>query len=487
MSGFEVAGLALAVLPLLVSAAEHYDDCIRPILRYRKIVKDIQLFQRRLEVQQALFKNQCRIVLEGIVDHDAAVRMLAVGHDDPLWRDADLERQLNESFGECLRSWVTSIDLTSEKLQEIEKESRKLQAMIDPAQTLKRRLAKKILYCLSESPLERYIASLRDLNDDFIKISNQITFKNVLQSTSFNAPGKVHDKGLLTYKKIREASAKVYEALGKACTKHSEHLALFCIDPVDPTDELRGSDLCTQIKFKIAFSRKPLLSLDSQRSSDQEEPMWFMIDTITDDAVVVRSAYPTDVLPRLIPQTLKRELDIASAQPAKKTQKSVHFQTIDTPHRWRRPEQDHTTELVPVQQLRKDFCDLLREQSRTSNPEHACLCMLENAGNIKHRVYRPPKDKCYTSKQRKSLEELMTSTYSPLGDLSMFEKFRLAKSLAITVLRYFSTPWLASAWRSNDIFFFGTDSVADQQKTLDLSLPHINARVKDSISLTGQS
>lgn len=189
MSGIEVTGLALAILPLLVSAAEHYGDCMKPILRYRKIVKEIQLFRRKLEVQKAIFKNQCRMVLEGAIEHDAAVRMLAVGSDDPLWRSNDLEMQLDEQLGNSKGPCVTSIELISEKLQEIERESAGLQTMIDTGRNLKRRLAKKILFCLSQSPLERYIASLRDWNDDFMKISNQTRAENAFRVSSHNAQG----------------------------------------------------------------------------------------------------------------------------------------------------------------------------------------------------------------------------------------------------------------------------------------------------------
>ncbi len=82
---------------------------------------------------------------------------------------------------------------------------------------------------------------------------------------------------------VREASTKVYEALLRACTKHSEHLALLCIEPIYESIKPPNSN---QIKFRIAFSRFPLTGIANETSvSDQDEPMWFMIDSLRDESI----------------------------------------------------------------------------------------------------------------------------------------------------------------------------------------------------------
>lgn len=283
MSGVEVAGLAIALLPILISAAEQYNNCIRPILRYRKVAKDVQIFQRSLEVQKTIFRNQGRILLEGVVNHDDALRMLEVGSIDPLWRNTGLEAKLAEQLGSSKEACVTSIELINEKLQKIAEESRRLQDVVDTKQEVKRRVAKKILFCLSESPLEKYISSLRDFNDDFIKISSQMTNANALRVRHSNQPPKIQDKGISKYTTVREASAKVYQALARACTKHSEHLALFCFNPLWDTHDENSS---LQVKFRIAITRVPLAATASTQVSDQAEPIWFIIDTVSASAVV---------------------------------------------------------------------------------------------------------------------------------------------------------------------------------------------------------
>ena len=131
MSGAEtVAGLVLGVLPLLVVAAEHYDQCFRPFVRYKKIAKEADHFRDQLNIQKTIFRNQCRLLLEQIVEHDAAARMLK-GPDDPLWHDAALDAKLNQLLGESREACVAAIKIIEQRLQDIQNESEELWTALD--------------------------------------------------------------------------------------------------------------------------------------------------------------------------------------------------------------------------------------------------------------------------------------------------------------------------------------------------------------------
>ena len=89
----EVVGVVLAILPLIISAAENYECCFRPIERYCHFSSRLDRFQQRFGIQRTIFRNQCRILLEDIVEHDVAIGML----DDrahPGWNDESIEKQL---------------------------------------------------------------------------------------------------------------------------------------------------------------------------------------------------------------------------------------------------------------------------------------------------------------------------------------------------------------------------------------------------------
>ncbi len=55
MSGFEVVGVVFGVLPILISAAEHYEDVFRPFKRYKKFAPELEEYQKKLGIQKAIF------------------------------------------------------------------------------------------------------------------------------------------------------------------------------------------------------------------------------------------------------------------------------------------------------------------------------------------------------------------------------------------------------------------------------------------------
>lgn len=134
MSGVEtVAGLALGVLPLLTSAAEHYDDCLRPFIRYKNFAKEADRFRNLLGIQKTIFRNQCRILLEEIVEHDVASSMLngPSGANHPSWSEVELEKQLSHLLGNSRDACITTVEMIEERLRDIEGESQDLETTID--------------------------------------------------------------------------------------------------------------------------------------------------------------------------------------------------------------------------------------------------------------------------------------------------------------------------------------------------------------------
>lgn len=127
MSGAEVA---LALLPLLISAVEHYNDCFRPLIRYRKFTSELDRFQQRLKIQKAIFRNQCRMLLENAVSQDVANKMLQ--ERNPLsWHNAETEKLLIKQLGFSTEACIAVVELIEERLRDIEKESISFGAIVD--------------------------------------------------------------------------------------------------------------------------------------------------------------------------------------------------------------------------------------------------------------------------------------------------------------------------------------------------------------------
>ena len=133
MSGVEaVAGLVLGILPLLISAAEHYDDTLRPFERYKNFEKEADRFQGQLGIQKVIYRNQCRILLEEIIEHDVASSMLhgPSGPTHPSWSDVELEEQLSQLLGESRDACVTTVEMIEQRLGDIDGESQDLATTI---------------------------------------------------------------------------------------------------------------------------------------------------------------------------------------------------------------------------------------------------------------------------------------------------------------------------------------------------------------------
>ena len=130
MSGFEVAGLALAVLPVLMAAAQQYNDSLGPLSRYKRFAREARSYSRELEVQRTIFRNECRNLLEEVVDHDTASGMLNA-LDQQAWEDKKLDKQLAQLLGDSLEACITIIRLIEERLLDISGETEGFKSIVE--------------------------------------------------------------------------------------------------------------------------------------------------------------------------------------------------------------------------------------------------------------------------------------------------------------------------------------------------------------------
>ena len=130
MAGIEVAGLALAVLPILATAAQQYNNCASPLKRYKRFTAEAQDYYQELGIQKAIFRDQCRNLLEEVVDHDAATSMLN-SLTQTSWADRKLDAQIALLLGESLEACLAVIQLIEQRLQAITAESQRFKSVVD--------------------------------------------------------------------------------------------------------------------------------------------------------------------------------------------------------------------------------------------------------------------------------------------------------------------------------------------------------------------
>jgi len=211
-------------------------------------------------------------------------------------------------------------------------------------------------------------------------------------------------------------------------------------------------------------------------AADPGDLIWFVVDSTSGDAMqFVRSDAPGNGQDNLS-QSLKRHIEPPSGAPQKKPKKSVRFQSgVLAPAC---PQILSTaaiaTTILSNDSMRKDFCDVIRRRFREPIEASECVGMLDHTDSCRNSVYPSSNKRCLQTRQAISLEQLISGV-SAVGRASLYDRLHLAKTLAIAVLQYHSTPWLKMSWRSEDVYFFGDDLI---QQPPSLSSPHLNVKVK---------
>lgn len=65
----EVA-IVLAVLPLIISAAENYKNVYLPFERFRNFAPEVRHFLCKLKIQRTLFREECRLLLAQVAGNE---------------------------------------------------------------------------------------------------------------------------------------------------------------------------------------------------------------------------------------------------------------------------------------------------------------------------------------------------------------------------------------------------------------------------------
>ncbi|GKU02772.1 hypothetical protein FLAG1_06645 [Fusarium langsethiae] len=259
MPGFEVAGIVLGSLPLLVTALETYCKFMRD---WGKVPLELKSLHRQLTTERAKLYNVCNLLIVDVVPQRDIEPML-LGPFGPLWRVSEtneiIRRRLWDSYG----PFEATIREIKEALEAI---MRQLRVQISEDGQVewvnKNRMTqefKKLLYRLHRD----------DYKDDIATISKGISDLHALanQSIILEPSRRKQSRGKL-FKILRDLSTSIYRAL---CS------SILCTDVHD-----------TKSVKRVSFGIKQSLSfMSSTRSThDIKEAMASSSRSATDVAFV---------------------------------------------------------------------------------------------------------------------------------------------------------------------------------------------------------
>ena len=122
MSGFEIAGVVLGSLPIVVSALQVYIKGASTMQKWRFYARELRSLIRTLETEHAKLQNVCEKLLMGIVPETQIEIMI----NDPLglaWQNRDVSAKIR------LRLWRSS-KIFEENLQDMEETMEELKSKL---------------------------------------------------------------------------------------------------------------------------------------------------------------------------------------------------------------------------------------------------------------------------------------------------------------------------------------------------------------------
>jgi hypothetical protein len=126
----EPLGLICAVLPLIVTVAEHFGEAAIPFSRHRMFVSEAANIASTLKIQRVIFRAANRRLLGRCVGEELSAQMLD-NERHPLWADKIIELQLRQRLGDSLDATTEAVKLIEDQLRRLDRHIQRLEGRLE--------------------------------------------------------------------------------------------------------------------------------------------------------------------------------------------------------------------------------------------------------------------------------------------------------------------------------------------------------------------
>ncbi|KAI1426686.1 hypothetical protein F5Y12DRAFT_783734 [Xylaria sp. FL1777] len=463
MSGFEVVGIVLGAIPLLISALEQYERGIKTIkyIRHRHRAKVIHSLVMALSTEQTILKNTCETLLGGIID-PKDMKPLLEDPFGPLWQDPDTKGLVERRLDHTLKDFKALVHSMKEAIGEIRS---------------KLGLGPDLEEKMDDGPIDWgdmiKIAFQFSTHEDSLKRLADINQKLHLMMTGNlrNEPyRKVRSQEKL-FNLLQAVSRSIYNALKSSlsCTCAQSHGVGFSLPTTTVTGRLEDEEaLVKRLDFHLILANKPQDTKGKARSS------WVWDELVLRLAETHMKACTTDGLSAATNVAVRKsgfirvkfvkfvnflgddrtEPVIRSPSPLDRGA-STASQNLDASLGHIPPPQPEPQQLLQV----KDICRTLSDKRPDVKDQNPYGYLLDETAQRRQRFEVYPFRSSYDSDECATIH--LMDVFSQKNRPSLAQKYHVAATAASSVLFMHNTRWMPATLTIKDVFLISRHGNVD--------------------------
>ncbi|KAI0869698.1 hypothetical protein GGS24DRAFT_146552 [Hypoxylon argillaceum] len=462
MSGFEVVGVVLGTIPLLISALEHYERGIKTIQIMRRRAKVMHSLATALSTEQTILRNTCETLLGGIIDPKDMKPLLAEPFG-PLWQDPDTKALVERRLDHTLKDFEALVHSMNEAVEEIRSKLR-----LGPAFEIRiddRPISKgdMIKIALQFSTHEESLKQLADINQ---KLDLMMT-GNLRNEPYRKAPSQEK-----LFKLLQAVSRSIYNALRSSlsCTCAPSHGVGFSLPSPRVTERALDEEaLVKRLTFHLVMANTP-------QNFKGKAPLSWVWDELVLQLTEIPTKAPTstvfpvstDIVGRKPKSGRVRFVEQDTTTPAAHAPSllsrsesatgpsfNVSYQIIAGPVRHISPLVPETRQLV----LLKDICRTLSGKRPDAEFQEPYGYLLDETTQSRQTFEVSPFRSSYNSDQCNTvhLKDVFSQSHRP----SLARLYHIAATAASSVLFMHNTLWMPTKLTITDVFLISRDGKID--------------------------
>lgn len=487
MSGFEVAGIVLGTLPLVVTALETYSNFLRD---WGKAPAELRSLNRQLSTERVRLCNVCEQLISDVVPQRDVEPMLQDPFG-PLWQEKDTNDRIRQRLWDSYGPFEDTVKEVEEALNSV---MQRLRIDVSPSGKVRKRVSSDELLTdtIQVEWVERkmvtrdfkkllYRLNRKDYQEALQAISMGVTsIERLAQQSVELEPRRRKQSRCKVFNVLRDLSTSIYRALCSSilCTDSHDVSLELATRFIEIGHECDDEKIVQDAQFKVAIS----FEVDQ---GPARKRVWNEVNIKTASAPIAEPPVPPVVVAakkknmKRVSFGIDRALSrlrltgppATDAKPNLKTAMALFNRPVTDIAFMKTPGASNTTALTPI-----NLCLALRN-THGERPDCYGRLVDRECDHRHFQVYSLGTAIKSDSWSIVTLEEVLEGKKGLRPLISLAEKVKLALAIASSVLQLSKTPWLPEPLTRKNVHFFRRgDSLSYEHLFLQRKLPECSVK-----------